>query len=114
MSSLPDARQLHIRGRFNGWYNVYYSGTNNLMNGWVSSDHVYRPAVSTMWVFRVTGSSVNYRTGPGTNYAAVATLSQGSIVPRAGSSLVINGFNNVVFRGLGNGWMSRDFLVSAS
>jgi len=65
---------LEIAGQQNDWYRVvHWSGRE----GWVKRSDV---AASQTVVVKVKRRKVNFRRGPGTGYAEVANLFQGSII----------------------------------
>ncbi|MCL2221850.1 MAG: SH3 domain-containing protein [Oscillospiraceae bacterium] len=120
LAIIPNGRAVHIDsaaswGDDTLWFRVYFNGLTR-DRGYVSAAHITLPATTSRWVFQVSGSAVNYRRAANTDNATnhpIATLSQNTILPRASDAGISNGFRNVVYRGLGNGWMYNAHLRSA-
>lgn len=110
IGSLPSGRYVTIVGATAGWYRVHFNGTTSV--GYVSASFLWKPC---NWddnrVFMVVvnpGSNLNFRASAPTG-AILGNAPNGTRVPQD-SLTVTQGFRSVVFRGIGTGWMHRDFL----
>lgn len=63
---------------------------------------------------RYTTGNVNLRKGPGTNYAKVAMLPEGTRVNITGASRKVNGVTwyPIIVNNVGSGWVSGAFLTT--
>ena len=89
----------------NGWYKVGYDGKT----GYMSADYVNaRTSASDLSGYgRVTADALNMRTGPGSGYGVVRTVSNGEYVSLSGFE---NGWYKVSYSG-STGYMSGDYLT---
>jgi len=95
------------------WYLVYINGTTT--RGYVSAPFLHISYTSNRWEFQVvtSGSNLNMRAQANTTSTILGNAQNGARrVMLHGTTT--NGFRNVAFRGLGAGWMHRDFLGTPS
>ncbi|WP_310877321.1 SH3 domain-containing protein, partial [Priestia megaterium] len=97
IGSVTKGQKLSVVSKSGSWYKINYNGRT----GYVSSDYVQAsgtttapttpPAEST--TYTVTASTLNVRSGAGTNYASIGSVTKGqklSVVSKSGSWYKIN------------------------
>ncbi|MGG0555681.1 SH3 domain-containing protein [Priestia aryabhattai] len=93
IGSVVKGQTLSVMSKSGSWYKINYNGRT----GYVSSDYVQAsgtatpPAEST--TYTVTASTLNVRSGAGTNYAAIGSVTKGqtlSVMSKSGSWYKIN------------------------
>ncbi|MGG3272440.1 SH3 domain-containing protein [Priestia aryabhattai] len=97
IGSVTKGQKLSVMSKSGSWYKINYNGRT----GYVSSDYVQAsgtttapttpPAEST--TYTVTASTLNVRSGAGTNYASIGSVTKGqklSVVSKSGSWYKIN------------------------
>ena len=79
--------------------------------GWISLGYVYMDGTrsNNASAARVTGDAVNVRSGPGTNYKVVGSVSSGDSI----EVLAQFKYGNTTWGCLSNGWISMDFVELA-
>jgi probable enterotoxin D len=110
LGTLPKDTKVHIGGKLNGWYNIFF-GSNG---GWVSGEYINLSSGSSTSAPVDTGkygtvtanSGLNVRSGPGTGYKVIGSLSKGQKI-RIGSHT--SGWYNIYFGDHG-GWVSDQYL----
>ncbi|HHW60571.1 MAG TPA: SH3 domain-containing protein [Syntrophomonadaceae bacterium] len=73
IGSLYQDTQVEVLDSQNGWYQIQY----RTLKGWVSGNYI---DVKKSTQLRVTGSSVNLRSGPGTDYPVLGSVKQGDLL----------------------------------
>ena len=110
IGSVVKGQTLSVVSKSGSWYKINYNGRT----GYVSSDYVQAsgtatpPAEST--TYTVTASTLNVRSGAGTNYASIGSVTKGqklSVVSKSGSWYKIN-YNGRT------GYVSSDYVQEAS
>ncbi|WP_195251714.1 C40 family peptidase [Romboutsia sp. 1001713B170207_170306_H8] len=118
IGSLSQGSTVEIISSSNGWYKVKLS---NGSNGWVSSQYIdlnssssnnstNTPSEDTSVAGKigtVNTSSLNVRSGAGTNYSIIGSLSKGSTVEIISSS---SGWYKVKLSNGSNGWVSSQYI----
>jgi N-acetylmuramoyl-L-alanine amidase len=113
LGTLAKDTKVHIGGKLNSWYNIFF-GSNG---GWVSGEYInlssgssasapVKPVDSTKYGTVTANSGLNVRSGPGTGYKVIGSLSKGQKV-RIGSNA--SGWYNI-FYGEHGGWVSDQYL----
>ncbi|MGG1072522.1 SH3 domain-containing protein [Priestia megaterium] len=106
IGSVVKGQTLSVMSKSGSWYKINYNGRT----GYVSSDYVQAsgtetpPAEST--TYTVTASMLNVRSGAGTNYASIGSVTKGqklSVVSKSGSWYKIN-YNGRM------GYVSSDYV----
>ncbi|WP_165351676.1 SH3 domain-containing protein [Priestia megaterium] len=108
IGSVVKGQTLSVVSKSGSWYKINYSGRT----GYVSSDYVQAsrttpPAEST--TYTVTASKLNVRSGAGTNYASIGSVTKGqklSVVSKSGSWYKIN-YNGRM------GYVSSDYVQAS-
>ncbi|MED3811191.1 SH3 domain-containing protein [Priestia megaterium] len=108
IGSVVKDQMLSVVSKSGSWYKINYSGRT----GYVSSDYVQAsgttpPAEST--TYTVTASTLNVRSGAGTNYASIGSVTKGqklSVVSKSGSWYKIN-YNGRT------GYVSSDYVQAS-
>ncbi|MEH7469011.1 SH3 domain-containing protein [Priestia megaterium] len=110
IGSVVKGQTLSVMSKSGSWYKINYNGRT----GYVSSDYVQAsgtttpPAESTMYT--VTASTLNVRSGAGTNYASIGSVTKGqklSVVSKSGSWYKIN-YNGRT------GYVSSDYVQASA
>ncbi|QTL49763.1 SH3 domain-containing protein [Priestia aryabhattai] len=109
IGSVTKGQTLSVVSKSGSWYKINYNGRT----GYVSSDHVQASgttpsAESTTYI--VTASTLNVRSGAGTNYASIGSVTKGqklSVVSKSGSWYKIN-YNG------GTGYVSSDYVQASA
>ncbi|MCM3774162.1 SH3 domain-containing protein [Priestia aryabhattai] len=109
IGSVVKDQTLSVVSKNGSWYKINYNGRT----GYVSSDYVQAsgatpPAESTTYI--VTASKLNVRSGAGTNYAAIGSVTKGqklSVVSKSGSWYKIN-YNGRT------GYVSSDYVQASA
>lgn len=94
-----------------GWYKVSYNGQEGYMSGeWLSItlDGTVSSAAPTSTTGTVTASSLNVRSGPGTNYGRVGSLAKGVTVTILDSSTA--GWYQITSGSI-TGYVSADYIA---
>lgn len=112
LGTLPKDTKVHIGGKLNGWYNIFF-GSNG---GWVSGEYINlssgssSPAVkqadNNKYGTVTANSGLNVRSGPGAGYGIVGVLNKGAKVKIGGHT---TGWYNIFFGDHG-GWVSDKYL----
>ncbi|MGG0454041.1 SH3 domain-containing protein [Priestia megaterium] len=113
IGSVVKGQTLSVMSKSGGWYKINYNGRT----GYVSSDYVQSsgtttapttpPAESTTYI--VMASTLNVRSGAGTSYASIGSVTKGqklSVVSKSGSWYKIN-YNGRT------GYVSSDYVQSS-
>ncbi|TCN04999.1 L,D-peptidoglycan transpeptidase YkuD (ErfK/YbiS/YcfS/YnhG family) [Bacillus sp. BK006] len=109
IGSVVKGQTLSVMSKSGSWYKINYNGRT----GYVSSDYVQTsgtttpPAEST--TYTVTASTLNVRSGAGTNYASIGSVTKGqklSVVSKSGSWYKIN-YNGRT------GYVSSDYVQTS-
>ncbi|MGG0342608.1 SH3 domain-containing protein [Priestia megaterium] len=110
IGSVKKGQKLSVVSKSGSWYKINYNGRT----GYVSSDYVQAsgtatpPAEST--TYTVTASTLNVRSGAGTNYASIGSVTKGqklSVVSKSGSWYKIN-YNGRT------GYVSSDYVQASA
>nr|WP_308201911.1 SH3 domain-containing protein [Priestia megaterium] len=109
IGSVTKGQKLSVVSKSGSWYKINYNGRT----GYVSSDYVQTsgttpPAEST--AYTVTASTLNVRSGAGTNYAAIGSVTKGqklSVVSKSGDWYKIN-YNGRT------GYVSSDYVQASA
>ncbi|WP_189645038.1 SH3 domain-containing protein [Priestia megaterium] len=114
IGSVTKGQKLSVVSKSGSWYKINYNGRA----GYVSSDYVQAsgtttapttpPAESTTYI--VTASTLNVRSGAGTNYASIGSVTKGqklSVVSKSGSWYKIN-YNGRT------GYVSSDYVQDSA
>ncbi|MFF2038120.1 SH3 domain-containing protein [Priestia megaterium] len=110
IGSVTKGQKLSVVSKSGSWYKINYNGRT----GYVSSDYVQAsgtttpPAEST--TYTVTASTLNVRSGAGTSYASIGSLTKGqklSVVSKSGSWYKIN-YNGRT------GYVSSDYVQASA
>ncbi|MGG2062180.1 SH3 domain-containing protein [Priestia megaterium] len=110
IGSVTKGQKLSVVSKSGSWYKINYNGRT----GYVSSDYVQAsgtttpPAEST--TYTVTASTLNVRSGAGTNYASIGSVTKGqklSVVSKSGSWYKIN-YNGRT------GYVSSDYVQASA
>ncbi|PEI50232.1 hypothetical protein CN635_26240 [Priestia aryabhattai] len=110
IGSVVKDQTLSVVSKSGSWYKINYNGRT----GYVSSDYVQSsgttapPAEST--TYTVTASTLNVRSGAGTNYASIGSVTKGqklSVVSKSGSWYKIN-YNGRT------GYVSSDYVQASA
>ncbi|WP_416420375.1 SH3 domain-containing protein [Priestia aryabhattai] len=114
IGSVTKGQKLSVMSKSGSWYKINYNGRT----GYVSSDYVQAsgtttapttpPAEST--TYTVTASTLNVRSGAGTNYASIGSVTKGqklSVVSKSGSWYKIN------YNGR-RGYVSSDYVQASA
>ncbi|MFB2350608.1 SH3 domain-containing protein [Priestia megaterium] len=110
IGSVTKGQKLSVVSKSGSWYKINYNGRT----GYVSSDYVQAsgtttpPAESTTYI--VTASTLNVRSGAGTNYASIGSVTKGqklSVVSKSGSWYKIN-YNGRT------GYVSSDYVQASA
>ncbi|MDR7246647.1 L,D-peptidoglycan transpeptidase YkuD (ErfK/YbiS/YcfS/YnhG family) [Priestia megaterium] len=109
IGSVTKGQTLSVVSKSGSWYKINYNGRT----GYVSSDYVQASgttpsAESTTYI--VTASTLNVRSGAGTNYASIGSVTKGqklSVVSKSGSWYKIN-YNG------GTGYVSSDYVQASA
>lgn len=98
------ANQIYVSPQqSNGWYQIYYAGNT----GWCSGGYLTR--VTGVTVRKVTTSSLNVRTGPGTGYSIVGTAHLNEMYYNWTSS---SGWYGIYFGGSSSRWFSGAYVTA--
>ncbi|MGG0461611.1 SH3 domain-containing protein [Priestia aryabhattai] len=110
IGSVTKGQKLSVVSKSGGWYKINYNGRT----GYVSSDYVQSsgtttpPAESITYI--VTASTLNVRSGAGTNYASIGSVTKGqklSVVSKSGGWYKIN-YNGRT------GYVSSDYVQASA
>ncbi|MFZ7825991.1 SH3 domain-containing protein [Priestia sp. 40] len=110
IGSVTKGQKLSVVSKSGSWYKINYNGRT----GYVSSDYVQAsgtttpPTESTTYI--VTASTLNVRSGAGTNYASIGSVTKGqklSVVSKRGSWYKIN-YNGRT------GYVSSDYVQASA
>ncbi len=107
-----------VTGQSGNWYKISYNGTEAYINS--SSSYVKYSGGNTSGGSASTGSSsssyqvmastLNVRSGAGTNHSVIGTLNSGALVTSMGES---NGWLKISYKG-SVGWISKKFTKASS
>ena len=101
--------KVEILNTSNGWYNVKLS---NGKTGWVSGSYISISSQTTSYKATVNATSLNVRSGAGTNYSVITKLSKGTVVDVLESAS--NGWKKVKISNGKIGWVSGSYLTTGS
>ncbi|MEG2786814.1 MAG: SH3 domain-containing protein [Romboutsia sp.] len=104
--TLSKGTQVGYISESNGWAKINYNGTIGYISAQYLGDIDSGGGDAVASNKEVTGSSVNFRQGPGTNYSVIRTLSKGTQVGYISES---NGWAKVNYNGT-IGYMSAQYL----
>ncbi len=104
IKSLSKGTNVGVISKSNGWSKINYNGKI----GYMSSSYLGKENLDTniKEEKKVIGSRVNFRTGPGTNYSIIKSLSKGTNVGVISKS---NGWSKINYNGK-IGYMSSSYL----
>ncbi|MFV5318749.1 SH3 domain-containing protein [Priestia megaterium] len=109
IGSVTKGQKLSVVNKNGSWYKINYNGRT----GYVSSDYVQSSGTTTppaeSITYTVTASTLNVRSGAGTNYASIGSVTKGqklSVVSKSGSWYKIN-YNGRT------GYVSSDYVQSS-
>ncbi|MBM7690741.1 uncharacterized protein YvpB [Peribacillus deserti] len=106
IGSLPKGSSVQVIQKLsNGWYKISYSG----MTGYVSGQYVKSTASAP--TYRVNATSLNVRTGPGTNYARIGSLKNGAVIQVIKKES--NGWYRINFNGK-TGYVSGEYVTTGT
>ncbi|AXI32278.1 hypothetical protein CIB87_25905 [Priestia megaterium] len=110
IGSVTKGQKLSVVSKSGGWYKINYNGRT----GYVSSDYVQSSGTTTSpaenITYIVTASTLNVRSGAGTNYASIGSVTKGqklSVVSKSGSWYKIN-YNGRT------GYVSSDYVQASA
>ena len=93
----------------NGWYKVDY----NTVEGYMSGEYLTVSAQADVTIgyglVQTGGSTLNVRSGPGTTYSKVTTLSDGAVVSIVG---IDNGWYKIKTSSGATGYVSSEYMVT--
>ena len=93
----------------NGWYKVDY----NTVEGYMSGEYLTVSAQADVTIgyglVQAGGSTLNVRSGPGTTYSKVTTLSDGAVVSIVG---IDNGWYKITTSSGATGYVSSEYMVT--
>ena len=93
----------------NGWYKVDY----NTVEGYMSGEYLTVSAQADVTIgyglVQAGGSTLNVRSGPGTTYSKVTTLSDGAVVSIVG---IDNGWYKIKTSSGATGYVSSEYMVT--
>ncbi|KGJ73334.1 hypothetical protein BMT_10940 [Priestia megaterium NBRC 15308 = ATCC 14581] len=110
IGSVVKGQALSVMSKSGSWYKINYNGRM----GYVSSDYVQASGTTTLpaesTTYTVTASMLNVRSGAGTNYASIGSVTKGqklSVVSKSGSWYKIN-YNGRT------GYVSSDYVQASA
>jgi len=103
VASLPKGSHITLMERSGDWWRVEY-GKNQY--GYCSAAYI-TPIQGRAATVATSAGSLNIRSGAGTNYAKVGTLSKGEVVIRLTSS---GGWSRILYHGNKTGYVSDQYL----
>ncbi|MGG1542852.1 SH3 domain-containing protein [Priestia megaterium] len=110
IGSVTKGQKLSVVSKSGSWYKINYNGRM----GYVSSDYVQASGTTTLpaesTTYTVTASMLNVRSGAGTNYASIGSVTKGqklSVVSKSGSWYKIN-YNGRT------GYVSSDYVQASA
>lgn len=111
VGSLPKDRDITIIGPAeNGFFPVYYNSTTSV--GYVSASYILHPSPfddnRAFMVVVSQGSTLNFRASAPSG-TVLANAPNTARVPQF-TTTITQSFRNVVYRGVGSGWMHQDHL----
>lgn len=92
IGTIPYGQTYVSIGTANGWYKIWYNGSAGYIYGGYAS-------ATSGYVAQCTVSTLNVRTGPGTGYSIVGTMSNGQIYSLISSTSWSTGWNKIYFGG---------------
>ncbi|KRD88231.1 hypothetical protein ASE51_25740 [Bacillus sp. Root147] len=109
IGSVVKGQTLSVVSKSGSWYKINYNGRT----GYVSSEYVQASGITTppaeSTTYTVTASTLNVRSGAGTNYASIGSVTKGqklSVVSKSGSWYKIN-YNGRT------GYVSSDYVQTS-
>ncbi|MGE7717628.1 SH3 domain-containing protein [Priestia megaterium] len=109
IGSVTKGQKLAVVSKSGSWYKINYNGRT----GYVSSDYVQASGTTTpsaeSTTYTVTASTLNVRSGAGTNYASIGSVTKGqklAVVSKSGSWYKIN-YNGRT------GYVSSDYVQAS-
>ena len=106
LGSLIKGSKVEVISESNGWSKIKYNGSV----GYVSSKYLTTSSTANTTTKYVTASSLNVRSGAGTNYSVLGSLSKGSKVEVISES---NGWSKINYNG-SVGYVSSQYLSATS
>ncbi len=106
LGSLSKGSKVEVISESNGWSKIKYNGSV----GYVSSKYLTTSSTANTITKYVTASSLNVRSGAGTNYSVLGSLSKGSKVEVISES---NGWSKINYNG-SVGYVSSQYLSATS
>ena len=106
LGSLIKGSKVEVISESNGWSKIKYNGSV----GYVSSKYLTTSSTANTTTKYVTASSLNVRSGAGTNYSVLGSLSKGSKVEVISES---NGWSKIKYNG-SVGYVSSKYLTTSS
>ena len=115
VTMLMTGKQVDVLGYQDGWYHIAWNGNEGyvladylITSGSSSSDSSAASSSQSALVGTVSGGTINVRSGPGTGYDCITTVTTGKRVGIAGSE---NGWYKVSFDGK-TGYILGDYVSS--
>ena len=93
----------------NGWYKVDYNTVEGYMPGEYLTVSVQADVTIGYGLVQAGGSTLNVRSGPGTTYSKVTTLSDGAVVSIVG---IDNGWYKIKTSSGATGYVSSEYMVT--
>ncbi|PFN80552.1 enterotoxin [Bacillus sp. AFS076308] len=107
IGKVTNGQALDVKSRQNGWLKISYKGKI----GYVSSQYTKETSTSTGGTYYVNASSLNVRSGAGTNYALMGKLNRGQAVNV--KSDLGNGWYQISYNGR-TGYVSKQYVVKTA
>ena len=93
----------------NGWYKVDYNAVEGYMSGEYLTVSAQADVTIGYGLVQAGGSTLNVRSGPGTTYSKVTTLSDGAVVSIVG---IDNGWYKIKTSSGATGYVSSEYMVT--
>ena len=93
----------------NGWYKVDYNTVEGYMSGEYLTVSAQADVTIAYGLVQAGGSTLNVRSGPGTTYSKVTTLSDGAVVSIVG---IDNGWYKIKTSSGATGYVSSEYMVT--
>lgn len=103
VGALKSGTEVEIISESNGWSQILYNGTK----AWVSTDFLQiSTEVAPTKHYEINATSLNIRSGPGTNHSILMTLKNGTVVRVLEEK---NGWTRISYDGK-EGWASSEYI----
>jgi 3D (Asp-Asp-Asp) domain-containing protein len=107
IGKVTNDQALDVKSRQNGWLKISYKGKI----GYVSSQYTKETSTAVAGTYYVNATSLNVRSGAGTNYAQIGKLNRGQAVSVKGD--LGNGWYQISFNGR-TGYVNKQFIVKTA